>query len=44
MHASQSAPGENPPERTVYWVERHRHRASNSAALHVLEDALTDVF
>lgn len=35
---------ENPPERTVYWVERHRRRAANTAALGVLEDAVTDLF
>ncbi|MEU7745130.1 hypothetical protein [Nonomuraea sp. NPDC049158] len=35
---------ENPPERAVYWVERRRRRAANNAALHVLEDALTDLF
>jgi hypothetical protein len=35
---------ENSPERAVYWVERRRRRAANHAALHVLEDALTDLF
>ncbi|MQA11597.1 MAG: LysR family transcriptional regulator [Pseudonocardiaceae bacterium] len=32
---------DEPPARVVYWVERARHRAANTAALHELEQVLT---
>ncbi|MEV0381065.1 LysR family transcriptional regulator [Nonomuraea sp. NPDC050643] len=35
---------EEPPERTVYWVERKRRRAANAAALQVMEEVLAELF